>query len=71
MRKVALVLVLCLTVAGAGLPDAVAGKKVAFPDGVWEGTAFHTGTVSKDDLFATGKGAVAFQLRTGRSPTAS
>ena len=62
MRKVALVLVLCLTVAGAGLHAAVAGKKVAFPDGVWEGTAFHTGTVSKDDLFATGKGAVAFQL---------
>lgn len=62
MRRIVLVLSLCAWLSAAIVPTAVADKKVAFPDGVWEGTAYHTGTVSKDDLFATGKGAVAFQL---------
>ncbi len=62
MRRVILVLAVFTWAVTAIVPAATADKKVAFPDGVWEGTAYHTGTVSKDDLFATGKGAVAFQL---------
>jgi len=60
MRRLAVLGALGLLLAG--ITPAGAAKDVAFPDGEWSGTAIWTGSISKQDVFASGNGKVAFSL---------
>jgi hypothetical protein len=59
MRRV---LISSLTMATLAVAVPASSKVAAFPPGTWEGTAIWTGSISKQDIFATGLGNVSFTL---------
>lgn len=68
MRRLAILYAVAVVVAG-GAPAAAA--KVAFPDGEWTGTAIWTGSISQQDIFATGTGNVEFHVAVDQGQVAS
>ena len=60
----ALALLITLAVGAGSAPPSVtaAPKAVAFPDGEWDGTAFITGSISRDNIFASGEASFVFSL---------
>ena len=59
VRRFGVIVAVALVVAGTTLARA---KEVAFPDGEWTGKAIWIGSISKQDIFATGKGDVSFTM---------